>query len=195
MANKKNSASRIADFLFEAGQLKDLPRTGWHTIRAPRESVAEHSFRVALLGYVLAKMAKLSDEEEALLVKACLMHELHEARIGDLHRIAKRYGRMDEKKAEREQRKGLMFEKDMENTLDKLPANLRQYAYEADKIECAITAKEYLDAGYDTKKWIGHTKPVVKSKEGKALLAAIASGHAHGWMFEKGLRLKKKKSD
>lgn len=193
MKNKKNDATRIADFLFEAGQLKNLPRTGWHTIRAPRESVAEHSFRVAILGYVLAKMAKLNAEEESILIKACLFHDLHEARIGDLHRLAKRYAKADEKKAEREQRKGLLFEKDMADALDRLPAKLRRLAYEADKIECAITAKEYLDAGYDTKKWIDHTKPVVKSKEGKALLAAIASTHAHGWMFEKELKLRKKR--
>jgi putative hydrolases of HD superfamily len=189
----KNSAKRIADFLFEAGQLKNLPRTGWHTIRAPRESVAEHSFRVALLGYALAKMAGLGAGEESLLIKACLMHDLHEARIGDLHRLAKRYAKADEKMAEREQRRGLMFEKDMKNVLDDLPSKLRQYLYEADKIECAITAKEYLDAGYDTKKWIDNTKPMVKSKEGKALLAAIASTHAHGWMFEKEFTLGRKK--
>ncbi len=182
---KKNTSSvaRIADFLFEAGQLKNLPRSGWKTIRAPEESVAEHSFRVAILGYVLAKMAKLDAREEALLIKACLFHDLHEARVGDLHRLAKRYAKSDEKKAEREQRKGLAFEADMANALDKLPPKLKQYAYEADKIECAITAKEYLDAGYDTKKWIEHTKPVVKSKEGKALLAAIEKSNAHKWMF------------
>jgi putative hydrolases of HD superfamily len=187
MARKKTVASitRIADFLFEAGQLKNLPRTGWHTIRAPRESVAEHSFRVALLGYVLSRMAKLDAEEEALLIKACLFHDLHEARVGDLHRLAKRYAKADEKKAEKEQRKGLLFEKDMAEALDFLPPKLKQYAYEADKIECAITAKEYLDAGFDTKKWIVHTRPVIITKEGKALLAAIEKSNAHGWMFKR----------
>lgn len=182
---KKNGEIRIADFLFEAGQLKNLPRSGWKTIRAPEESVAEHSFRVAILGYVLAKMAKLGEAEEALLVKACLFHDLHEARVGDLHRLAKRYAKADGKKAEREQLAGLPFEKDMLGALQGLPAKLKQYAYEADKIECAITAKEYLDAGFDTKKWIEHTKPVIKSKEGKALLEAISKTGAHGWMFKR----------
>ena len=186
----KNNLSRISDFLFEAGQLKNLARTGWHTIRAPRESVAEHSFRTAILGYVLAKMAKLSDEDEAMLVKACLFHDLHEARMGDLHRLAKRYAKTDEKKAEREQRAGLLFEDDLAAVLDKLPAKLKRYAYEADKIECAITAKEYLDAGFDTRKWIRHTRPVVKSKEGKALLAAIEKSNAHAWMFKKEFSLR-----
>lgn len=190
---EKKSALRIAEFLFEAGQLKSLPRTGWHTIRAPRESVAEHSFRVAMIGYVFAKMAEFGEKEEALLIKACLFHDLHEARVGDLHRIAKRYGKLDEKRAEREQRKGLPFENDMAKALDALPPKLRQYAYEADKIECAITAKEYLEAGFDTKAWIDNTQKLVKTKEGKQLLSAIIVSNPHSWMFKKELRLKGKK--
>ncbi len=138
------SSSRIADFLFEAGLLKTTSRTGWETVRAPRESVAEHSWRTAVVGYVLARMAGLSPSDESSLIKACLFHDLHEARIGDLHRLAKLYGKLDEKKCEKEQREGLPagMKADMAAVLDSLSPRLRQYAYEADKIECAITAKE-----------------------------------------------------
>lgn len=189
---------RLADFLFEAGLLKTVGRTGWDTVRAPRESVAEHSFRTAMVGWVLARMAGLSASDEALLIKTCLFHDLHEARIGDLHRLAKLYGKLDEKKCEKDQREGLPKEmkEDLEQALERLPAHIRVFAHEADKIECAITAKEYLDAGYRTKKWIEHTKKeAVKSKEGKALLSAILSRDSSAWFLEDSGWNKGKKKD
>jgi len=182
-----SSPQRIADLLYEAGLLKTVSRTGWDTIRAPRESVAEHSFRTAMVGWVLAKMAKLNEQEEAQLIKACLFHDLHEARIGDLHRLAKLYGKLDEKRCEADQREGLpsSMADDLMRSLSLLSPRLRQYAYEADKIECAITAKEYLDAGYRSGKWIEHTqKEAVKSKEGKALLKAVLSRDSSAWFLQ-----------
>ncbi len=178
--------ARVADLLFEAGLLKTVGRTGWDTVRAPRESVAEHSFRTALVGWVLAKMAGLSEPDEALLLKACLFHDLHEARIGDLHRLAKLYGKLDEKKCEKDQRAGLpeSMKADIESALERLPPHLRVFAYEADKIECAITAKEYADAGYRTQKWMEHAcRESVKSPEGCALLDAILSRDSSAWFL------------
>lgn len=191
-----SSHVRVADLLFEAGLLKTTKRTGWQTVRAPDESVAEHSFRTALVGWVLAKMAGLDEQEEALLIKACLFHDLHEARLGDLHRLAKLYGKLDEKACEKDQREGLPKEMqdDLARSLDALSPRLRQFVYEADKIECAITAKEYLDAGYRTSKWIEHTqKEAVKSKEGKELLAAILSHDSIAWFIDDSKWDKKKK--
>jgi 5'-deoxynucleotidase YfbR-like HD superfamily hydrolase len=47
----------IARFLYEMGALKRLPRSGWLIagVAAP-ESIAEHSFRTAILGWLLAHM-------------------------------------------------------------------------------------------------------------------------------------------
>ena len=49
--------ARLADFLFEAGMLRKTPRTGYQFLGSGRENVAEHSFRTALIGYSLARMA------------------------------------------------------------------------------------------------------------------------------------------
>ena len=47
----------MATFLFEMGHLKNLPRAGWLFLGIPKpESVAEHSFRVGIVGLVLAAM-------------------------------------------------------------------------------------------------------------------------------------------
>ncbi|MBI4399321.1 HD domain-containing protein, partial [Candidatus Micrarchaeota archaeon] len=79
----------MIDFLYEVGLLKRTPRSGWLTIGIKDcESVAEHSFRCAILGYVLARMEKANVEKIVLL---CLFHDVPEARIGDLHLIARKY--------------------------------------------------------------------------------------------------------
>ncbi|MGB2651209.1 MAG: HD domain-containing protein, partial [Candidatus Omnitrophota bacterium] len=47
----------VLDFIAEVGILKRIKRSGWWMVGIPQEeSVAEHSFRCAAIGYVLAKM-------------------------------------------------------------------------------------------------------------------------------------------
>ena len=47
---------KVADFLFEVGMLKSTPRTGYRFLGSGDASVAEHSFRTAIIGYSLARM-------------------------------------------------------------------------------------------------------------------------------------------
>lgn len=47
----------VIRFAYEAGHLKHLPRAGWQLAGvAQPESVAEHSFRVGILAYVIAAL-------------------------------------------------------------------------------------------------------------------------------------------
>src|SRR5437764_14417647 len=79
----------IAKYLYEIGQLKRVKRSGWWIAGIPDpESVAEHSFRTALLGYILASLEGADPQKTAMI---CLFHDTGEARINDLHRVAKRY--------------------------------------------------------------------------------------------------------
>lgn len=176
----------IIRFLFESGLLKTVGRSGWDTVRAPKESVAEHTYRTVLVGWALAKIAKLDEKEELLLIKACLFHDVHEARIGDVHKVAKHYVKVDEKKVEKEQREKLPPElkKDVENILDNLSPKLRILARDADLIECALSAKEYLDLGYKTSDWIENTKIMVKSGEAKKLVEIIEKEDSLKWLSD-----------
>ena len=73
---------KIVDFALIAGKLKSLKRTGWVRNNIPQpESVADHSFRTALLAMVLAPKIG-TDTEKA--VKMALIHDLGEAKIGDI---------------------------------------------------------------------------------------------------------------
>ena len=119
---------------------------------ACEESVAEHSFRCAVLGYVLARMENV-DPYKVLVMT--LFNDLHEARINDLHKVANRYlnAKEAEKKAFDEQiepldqtlrgeLKGLRDEYDVQKSSESIIAR------DADILECLVQAKEYYDQGF-----------------------------------------------
>ena len=72
----------ILKFLLETEKLKKMPRTGWRLmgIKNP-ETIAEHSFRVAILTWALAKIKKI-DTKRA--IKIALFHDLCEVYAGDM---------------------------------------------------------------------------------------------------------------
>src|SRR5947199_7790692 len=79
------------------GYLKQLKRAGWRLLGIPQpESVAEHSFRAAILGFILATLEGADPLKTATI---CLFHDTAEARIGDLHRLARRYINVGESEA------------------------------------------------------------------------------------------------
>lgn len=80
---------QTCNFFFEAGELKRVKRSGWWTagIKDP-ESVAEHSYRTAIIAFVLAKMEGLDANK---LCTAALFHDLREARLLDRHKISQKY--------------------------------------------------------------------------------------------------------
>lgn len=70
-------------FLLEVGGLKRIPRTGWlRTIKNP-ESVADHSFRVAIMGLLAPDGL---DKARCMLLGLC--HDIPEAVAGDIPTFA-----------------------------------------------------------------------------------------------------------
>jgi putative hydrolase of HD superfamily len=82
------------DFLTELMRLKAVPRMGW-LLRGIRdvESVADHSFGVALIAMLLADRARACglDVNSERILRMALLHDLTEARTGDLPNTIKRY--------------------------------------------------------------------------------------------------------
>ncbi len=141
------------NFFAEAGLLKSIKRSGWWVagIKDP-ESVADHCFRCAVIGYYLAH---LEGAEVFKVLAMTLFNDIHEARINDLHKMGHYY--IDFKAAEKK-----VFE-DQVRPLDKgvreeMIAFRREYerqeslesrvARDADILECLVQAKEYYDNGH-----------------------------------------------
>lgn len=73
---------KVIDFILIIGKLKTLKRTGWVRNKIPNpESVADHSFRVAILAMVLAPKLGVDREKS---IKMALVHDIGEAEIGDI---------------------------------------------------------------------------------------------------------------
>jgi 5'-deoxynucleotidase YfbR-like HD superfamily hydrolase len=87
-------SSKIISFLNELMRLKAVPRTGW-LLRGVRdvESVADHSFGVAFIAMLLADLAQTRGMELNIekVLRMALLHDLTEARTGDLPATIKRY--------------------------------------------------------------------------------------------------------
>jgi putative hydrolase of HD superfamily len=91
--------SRLLEIILECNELKAIPRMGWR-VRGVRdgESVAEHSYAVALIAMLLADRLDIDVDREKLL-KIALIHDLPEHMLGDIHAPATRLLGEDVKEA------------------------------------------------------------------------------------------------
>src|SRR4029453_4694283 len=85
----KHALEGLTNFLYEMGLLKRYKRTGWMIAGIDNpESIAEHSFRTAIIGYLLAVMEGADPAKTAAM---CLFHDTQETRIGDVPSVGKAY--------------------------------------------------------------------------------------------------------
>ncbi|HEX5416154.1 MAG TPA: HD domain-containing protein, partial [Chloroflexota bacterium] len=97
MAHFDGSLDALIRVVEEAGQLKTLRRAGWVRVGVPEpESVADHTFRVALLALLFGPRLGLDADT---MVRLALVHDLGEARLGDIT-PADRIGKAEKSRAE-----------------------------------------------------------------------------------------------
>lgn len=87
---KKNNTTQITQFLFEVGTLRKIVRSHRQTLLTDdlSDSISSHSFRVAIIGYLLALEEKLDANK---VLQMCLFHDVGEARSNDLNWVHKRF--------------------------------------------------------------------------------------------------------
>jgi 5'-deoxynucleotidase YfbR-like HD superfamily hydrolase/DNA-binding transcriptional regulator YhcF (GntR family) len=174
-----------AAFLFEAGHLKQLPRAGWLLLGIPLpESVAEHSFRVGMVGMVLAAMG---GADVGQTVALCLMHDMHETRIGDVPSVGRAYVSTATPEAVTAHQTANM-PADVAKVVQELTAEYEatetlesRLAHDADKIETLLQAMEYEAQGYDAGAWRETSLAALRTDAGKQLAQAIGASDSHGW--------------
>lgn len=181
--------NEIADFLFEVGMLKKTPRSGFQFLGSGCESVAEHILRTLYIGYVLCKMDPEADERKVL--RLCLMHDLPEARTGDLNYVNKKYVTVDEKKAVRELAEPLFFGAEIEESIDEF--NEREtkealLARDADQLSLILQLKECGDLGNRySREWIRFAVLRLTTENARKLAEEILdTDSSHWWFKEKG---------
>ena len=176
----------IANFLFEVGMLKRTPRTGLQFLGSGEESVAEHVFRVVFIGYALVRMEQ--DVDELKVLKMCFLHDLPEARIGDLNYVNKKYVTADETKAIRDLAETIPFGGDIEQVIkefNRAETREAQLANDADQLELILMLKEYKDLGNKyADEWISFALKRLRTEKAQALSRAIIDTDSTSWWFK-----------
>ena len=182
--------TKITKLIFEWGMLRRIKHEGWRVagIEHP-DSVAEHSLRAAQIGYVLAKLEKYKDPNEVCSI--LVFHDIGECGIGDLHKIANRYVKADEERAVKDQLDGIDFGDDilkLWKQIEYKDGEAGIIAKDADLLEQAFTAKEFMEKGYEhTQNWIKNISNLIKTDSAKDLLEKLQKVHSNEWW--QGLKL------
>jgi putative hydrolase of HD superfamily len=177
----------IADFLFEVGMLKRTPRSGFQFLGTGKESVADHSLRCAVIGYVLANMAETARSDR--IVFMCLFHDLAEARTGDLNYVNKKYVTTAEDRAIEDMTAGLPFGhqlRDLIAEFNERGTREALLANDADQLEIILQLKELADLGNPyARDWIASATKRLRTEEGLKLAERIMHTEFCGWWFKK----------
>jgi putative hydrolase of HD superfamily len=138
----------LVDFLFEAGFLKRLARSGYAYLGSGDESVADHTCRTLFAAYVLGQLSDGIDMGR--LLKMCLFHDFPEARLGDLNYVQKQYVESKEEKVLSELSGTLPFGEEIASLVrefneKKTPEAI--LANDADQLDLLFHVKEQADIG------------------------------------------------
>src|SRR4030042_3970055 len=184
---EKRVENNIAKFLYEMGQLKRVKRSGWWIagVKDP-ETVAEHSFRTAVIAYLPARLEGMAPGKTVLMA---LFHDMPETRTNDAHRIVRRYADWEDvdKKAINEQCTRLPDEmgKQMVTLFAEFEKEVSPEAKvvrDADLLECIVQAREYQTLGYgDVIDWIFNAQKALKTDSAKRIAVECVSTEPKEW--------------
>lgn len=193
MSLSDRSAAGIVSFAHEVGHLKHVSRAGWLLAGVRNgESVAEHSFRVGVLAYVIATYEGANADHAAALG---LFHDVPETRTGDVPSVGKRYvDTADPRKvaADQSSRLGdplaehviaLITEHESAKTSE---ATLEsKCSRDADKLECLLQAREYQREGYtQLDLYVSSSADAVTTATGRRLAATALKVSPGEWWNE-----------
>jgi len=166
----------ILDFFKTAANLKKISRQGWidKLLLDTPESVADHSYSMALMGMVISDLGNYNSEK---IIKMVLLHDLAESKIGD--HTPKQLTKEKKNKLEND-----AFNEIIKNLPDLIKSQYLQIwqeykentslesklVHQIDKLEMALQANIYKQDGYSQEKLesffksakIGITDPKLK---------------------------------
>jgi putative hydrolase of HD superfamily len=184
----KNDMKNNASFLYEVGHLSRTPRSGLWFLGSGRQSVAEHSHRVAIIGWLLARETR--DADILTTLQMCLLHDLAETRTGDLNYVHQRYASSDERLA-LDDIAGAFTQGDALKEI--LHAYARRGCLEAkltkdaDTLEWVLTLREQTALGNPkAARWIEQAGARLNTDQAKQLYASILETDPDAWYERPG---------
>jgi len=175
------------NLLHEAEMLSSIPRSGFAFLGSGHQSVAEHSYQVALVAYVLARLLPQPLDHHKL-VMMCLFHDLPEARIGDLNYFQKKYVSPRLDKALEDIEKGSFLGPEIaawikEYEEGKTPE--AQLAHDADQLELFLILKKEEERGNKkATEWMANLVKRLETDIGRQAAEAIRQTPSDAWWHQ-----------
>jgi putative hydrolase of HD superfamily len=171
MKKKQNIHNRLANFFFEVGTMRKLPRMHRQTLLTDdvSDTIASHSYRTAIIAWFLAKEEK-ADPYKAVMM--ALIHDMGEARTGDHNWVHKRYIKIFDEEIKKEQLGSLPFS-DLNDIAEEYHARKSKesiIAKQADILDQLLLLREY--------EWQGNKEAMLwlygtGTKEGRSRLKRL----------------------
>ncbi len=174
----------LIHFLQEVSHLAHTPRTGFPFLGTGNQTVAEHTYIAAMIGWLLSHQME-EEVDPARVVFLCLLHDLPESRTGDLNYVHKRYLRVDMEKVLNDMKKYPFFS-------DLFLPYIREYeekktrasivAHDADQLELILQLKKQLDLGNTfSTDWIANAEKRLQTDQAKKMAKAILEEKFFNW--------------
>ena len=181
--------SRMVELIHELGLLKRYPRTGWLIAGVGQpESVAEHSFRAAVIATLIAAGEGADPQRAAFLA---LLHDTQETRTTDLPYLTKRY-------VQRAAPNQAITDEQVDGLPDAAARPIREAvaeyerqaslearcARDADKLECLVQALEYRERGHaGMQGWVDSSLAALETATAKRLADTALRMSSLDWLY------------
>lgn len=175
---------RLADFCNEVGMLRHTPRSGYAFLGSGKENVAEHSYRVSVLGYALARLA---GADPARVTFLCLFHDLHEARTGDFNYVNHRYNQCRAREALEDATQGTGLAEDILGFWDELADGRSleaELAHDADQLDLICNLYVELSKGNAfAEEWLDSALKRLRTPLARELAEAVLRTDPNRWWY------------
>lgn len=147
----------LTKFFYELGALRKVLRAHQQNLLThdPSDNIAAHSFRVAFIGYFLAKELQVDADK---VLKMCMLHDIEETRSGDMNWVNKRYVKVYADEIREGQLEDLPHNKELlelSEEYEKRETKESKVAKDADLLDQILLLKEYARQGNEeAKSWL-----------------------------------------
>lgn len=179
---------RVVNFIFETGTARRVFRSHRQFIKEADDSLAEHFFRTAVIGMILAE---LEGADKNKVVIMCLVHDFAEIRTGDasfINAVYRAERKKEEKKAFREQWSNLPGETEIINLISEYEERRTKEAIvakDADRLDQIFLQCEYLSPdSYDLQKWHNHIAREIQTESAKKIASLALKTNPLKWLYD-----------
>ncbi len=157
---------RDIDFLYEVGSLRKVDRAWQQLLTGKAANISEHIFRMTMVAWVIA-IAEKADVSKV--IKMCLLHDVAEARTGDIAFMHRDYVTRHEELAEKHIFENTVLEKEAKILLEeynKRESLEAKIVKDADNLDVDLELKELAKIGDSAAISMQKDhRPVVRSKK------------------------------